>query len=250
MAHLRLCKGAYDEPPEVAYQEKKDVDANMVRLIQLMLDNLAAFPGTYPAVASHDHRVINWVKAYAYHHQISTERFEFQMLYGIRRYLQQTLANQGYKMRVYIPYGTCPVPLFHAPPGRAAGEFGLFHVRADGWVNKEKHMSERTERLRAELTDAWSYLVSVAEQIGPEEALKSTENPLWNVHDLLGHLAGAERGMQATVKRFLAGEPLPEGFPSTIGTSVRSRSKKSAVCPICWPAWPPAALTRWLCSIA
>ena len=112
MAHLRLCKGAYDEPPEVAYQEKEDVDANMVRLIQLTLDNLNAFPGTYPAVASHDHRIINWVKAYAYHHQISTERFEFQMLYGIRRDLQQTLANQGYKMRVYIPYGTRWYPYF------------------------------------------------------------------------------------------------------------------------------------------
>ena len=112
MAHLRLCKGAYDEPPEVAYQEKKDVDANMVRLIQLMLDNLDVFSGTYPAVASHDHMVINRIKAYAYHHQISTERFEFQMLYGIRRDLQQTLANQGYKMRVYIPYGTRWYPYF------------------------------------------------------------------------------------------------------------------------------------------
>ena len=73
-------------------------------------------------------------------------------------------------------------------------------------------MSEQTERLRAELNDSRAYLLSVAEQIGPEQVLNSTENPLWNVHDLLGHLAGAERGMQATVKRFLAGEPLPEGF--------------------------------------
>ena len=73
-------------------------------------------------------------------------------------------------------------------------------------------MSDRTHRLRAELTDARAYLLSVAEQIGPEQILNSTENPLWNVHDLLGHLAGAERGMQATVKRFLAGEALPEGF--------------------------------------
>ena len=73
-------------------------------------------------------------------------------------------------------------------------------------------MSERTERLRAELNDSRAYLVSVAEQIGPEQALNSTENPLWNVHDLLSHLAGAERGMHATIKRFLAGEPLPEGF--------------------------------------
>ncbi len=73
-------------------------------------------------------------------------------------------------------------------------------------------MSDRTQRLRAELTDARSYLVSVAEQIGPDAVLRSTENPLWNVHDLLGHLAGAERGMQATVKRFLAGGALPEDF--------------------------------------
>ncbi len=73
-------------------------------------------------------------------------------------------------------------------------------------------MSERVERLRTELNDSRAYLFSVAEQIGPEQVLNSTENLLWNVHDLLGHLAGAERGMQATVKRFLAGEPLPEGF--------------------------------------
>ena len=73
-------------------------------------------------------------------------------------------------------------------------------------------MSNRKERLRAELTDSRAYLVSVAEQIGAEQILNSTENPAWNVHDLLAHLAGAERGLQATVKRFLAGEALPEGF--------------------------------------
>jgi uncharacterized protein (TIGR03083 family) len=73
-------------------------------------------------------------------------------------------------------------------------------------------MSDRKERLRDELNDSRAYLVSVAEQIGPEQVLNSTENPLWNVHDLLAHLAGAERGMQATVKRFLAGESLPENF--------------------------------------
>jgi proline dehydrogenase len=112
MAHLRLCKGAYDEPPEVAFQEKADVDANMIRLIRLMLESQEAFPGTYPAIASHDHRIINWVKAYAYHRGISNDRFEFQMLYGIRRDLQQVLADQGYKMRVYIPYGTSWYPYY------------------------------------------------------------------------------------------------------------------------------------------
>lgn len=73
-------------------------------------------------------------------------------------------------------------------------------------------MSDRKDRLRAQLSDSRAYLLSVAEQIGPEQALNSTENPLWNIHDLLAHLAGAERGMQATVKRFLAHESLPENF--------------------------------------
>jgi proline dehydrogenase len=112
MAHLRLCKGAYDEPPAVAFQAKAEVDQGMTRLIRLMLDSQADFPETYPAIASHDHRIINWTKAYAYHHQISSDRFEFQMLYGIRRDLQQQLASQGYRMRVYIPYGTRWYPYF------------------------------------------------------------------------------------------------------------------------------------------
>lgn len=73
-------------------------------------------------------------------------------------------------------------------------------------------MSSRKQDLRAELTEARAYLLSVAGQIGPDQALNSTENPAWNVHDLLAHLAGAERGLQATVQRFLRGEDLPEGF--------------------------------------
>lgn len=112
MAHLRLCKGAYDEPPAVAFPSKAEVDHSMTRLIRLMLDSQAEFPGTYPAVASHDHRIINWTKAYAHHHQIAPDRFEFQMLYGIRRDLQQQLADQGYRMRIYIPYGTRWYPYF------------------------------------------------------------------------------------------------------------------------------------------
>lgn len=112
MAHLRLCKGAYDEPPAVAFQEKAEVDQSMTRLVRLMLDSQPEFPGTYPAIASHDHRIINWTKAYAYHRGIAPDRFEFQMLYGIRRDLQQQLAGQGYRMRVYIPYGTRWYPYF------------------------------------------------------------------------------------------------------------------------------------------
>ena len=111
-AHLRLCKGAYDEPPAVAWQEKADVDHSLVSLMKFMLDNRDAYPGTYPALASHDHMIINWTKAYAYTHGITPDRFEFQMLYGIRRDLQQQLADQGYRMRVYIPYGTRWYPYY------------------------------------------------------------------------------------------------------------------------------------------
>lgn len=73
-------------------------------------------------------------------------------------------------------------------------------------------MSERKERLRTQLSEARAYLLSVAEQIAPEQALASTENPLWNVHDLLAHIAISERGLQGTVRRFLAGQELPAGF--------------------------------------
>ena len=111
-AHLRLCKGAYDEPPAVAWQEKADVDRSLVSLMKFMLDSRDAYPGTYPALASHDHMIINWTKAYAYTHGITPDRFEFQMLYGIRRDLQQQLADQGYRMRVYIPYGTRWYPYY------------------------------------------------------------------------------------------------------------------------------------------
>lgn len=112
IADLRLCKGAYDEPPAVAFQEKAEVDRNMVELIKIILAGQADHPGTYSAIASHDHMIINWTKAYAYNHHIPTDRFEFQMLYGIRRDLQQALADQGYRMRVYIPYGTRWYPYF------------------------------------------------------------------------------------------------------------------------------------------
>lgn len=112
MADLRLCKGAYDEPPAVAFQDKTDVDRNMIELIKIMLEGQPSHPDAYLAIASHDHRIINWTKAYAYNRQIANDRFEFQMLYGIRRDLQQELANQGYRMRVYIPYGTRWYPYF------------------------------------------------------------------------------------------------------------------------------------------
>jgi proline dehydrogenase len=107
LANVRLCKGAYDEPPTVAFPLKADVDANMITLLGQMLSACVTHAhGVRLAVASHDGRMIDWAKAYAYHQQIPRDRFEFQMLYGIRRDLQLALAKKGYTMRVYVPYGT------------------------------------------------------------------------------------------------------------------------------------------------
>lgn len=106
-ADLRLCKGAYDEPPTVAFPTKPQVDQNMTALIKQMLDASPAHAADlHLAVASHDDQIINYAKSYAHHHGIGRDRFEFQMLYGIRRDLQLALVKEGYKMRVYVPYGT------------------------------------------------------------------------------------------------------------------------------------------------
>lgn len=108
-ATVRLCKGAYKEPAEVAFPAKSAVDANMVRLMQLMLDRTLAAPeGEKPflALASHDEKMIHATKSYVDRMGVPREAFEFQMLYGIRRDLQEGLAAQGYQMRAYVPYGT------------------------------------------------------------------------------------------------------------------------------------------------
>jgi len=100
-ARVRLCKGAYKEPETVAYPEKKDVDANYVRSMhELMLK------GNYPGIATHDEAIIKEAKRFAKENQISPDRFEFQMLYGVRRDLQDRLVRDGYRMRVYVPFGT------------------------------------------------------------------------------------------------------------------------------------------------
>ncbi|MGM0875929.1 MAG: proline dehydrogenase family protein [Bacillota bacterium] len=98
---LRLVKGAYKESPEVAYQEKKDVDENYMRIIEEHL-----LSGSYTAIASHDHHIIAKVKEFTEKHQIPRDQFEFQMLYGFRTEMQQSLLQEGYKMRVYIPFGS------------------------------------------------------------------------------------------------------------------------------------------------
>jgi proline dehydrogenase len=98
---VRLCKGAYKEPPSVAYPEKDDVDANYVRCMhQLMLS------GNYPGIATHDEKIITEAKRFAKENNIGRERFEFQMLYGVRRDLQERLVREGFRMRVYVPFGT------------------------------------------------------------------------------------------------------------------------------------------------
>ena len=106
-ARIRLCKGAYDEPPSVAYPEKDDVDANYVRAMELLLSS-----GVYHGIATHDPKMIEATIDFAAREGIGKDAFEFQMLYGIRRDLQEQLARDGYGMRVYVPYGKHWYPYF------------------------------------------------------------------------------------------------------------------------------------------
>jgi proline dehydrogenase len=106
-ARVRLCKGAYNEPPAVAFPDKKDVDDNYVRCMKLLLQS-----GTYHGIATHDENMIRATKECAAREGIGKERFEFQMLYGIRRDLQEGLAREGYNVRVYVPYGKTWYPYF------------------------------------------------------------------------------------------------------------------------------------------
>ena len=99
-ARVRLCKGAYSEAASVAFQERADVDVAYVRLMEMLLRD-----GNYPAIATHDERMIDATVRFAEKESISSERFEFQMLYGVRRDLQAQLLDQGYNVRVYIPFG-------------------------------------------------------------------------------------------------------------------------------------------------
>lgn len=106
-ARIRICKGAYHEPPEVAFPDKKDVDANYVKVMQLLLSS-----GTYHGIATHDPKMIDATIDFASREGIGKEKFEFQMLFGIRRDLQRQLARDGYNMRVYVPYGKHWYPYF------------------------------------------------------------------------------------------------------------------------------------------
>jgi proline dehydrogenase len=106
-ARVRLVKGAYKESKSVAYAKKADVDAAYARLTKSLLVD-----GTYPAIATHDPKMIELARAYADEHHIARDRFEFQMLYGVRRDLQNALIRDGYRVRVYIPFGREWFPYF------------------------------------------------------------------------------------------------------------------------------------------
>lgn len=104
---VRLCKGAYDEPHSVAFAQKREVDQNYLKLMKVLLDK-----GHYPAIATHDEMIIGEAFRYARERKIPPEKFEFQMLYGIRRDLQKRIVDLGYRLRLYVPYGTAWYPYF------------------------------------------------------------------------------------------------------------------------------------------
>jgi len=106
-ARIRLCKGAYKEPPSVAFPEKKDVDANYIKLMKMLLPS-----GIYHGIATHDEKMLEATRQFASENGIAPDRFEFQMLYGVRRDLQEKLRDEGYRMRVYVPYGRYWYPYF------------------------------------------------------------------------------------------------------------------------------------------
>ena len=104
---VRLCKGAYREPASIAFEKKSDVDENYIKLMKLLLGE-----GTYPAIASHDEKIIAEALRHIGEQKLDHERFEFQMLYGIRRDLQRKLVSQGFRLRLYVPYGDAWYPYF------------------------------------------------------------------------------------------------------------------------------------------
>jgi proline dehydrogenase len=119
-ARVRLVKGAYKEPRAVAYQQKSEVDAAFVRLIEILLGD-----GVYPAIATHDETMIDATCEIAARRGIGQDRYEFQMLYGIRRDLQQSLLREGYRMRIYTPFGREWFPYFMRRLGERPANVGF-----------------------------------------------------------------------------------------------------------------------------
>lgn len=111
-ASVRLCKGAYAEPAHIAFPDKTDTDANFIKLMEMMLSEKARRNGVYLGVATHDDDMIRATINYANGNHIPKDAYEFQMLYGVRRDLQEQLVAQGYQMRIYVPFGTAWYPYF------------------------------------------------------------------------------------------------------------------------------------------
>ena len=128
-ARVRLVKGAYREPASVAYQQKADVDRAFVDQMQVLLAE-----GTYPAIATHDPAMIDATTAFATQKNIAKDRYEFQMLYGIRRDLQTSLSAAGHPFRVYVPFGTEWFPYFMRRLGERPANVGFIV----GSILKEK----------------------------------------------------------------------------------------------------------------
>ena len=123
-ARVRLVKGAYKEPRGVAYQSKAEVDAAFVEIVKVLLSG-----GNYPAIATHDPAMITATRAFAAERGIAQDRYEFQMLYGIRRDLQAQLTRDGFRMRVYVPFGREWFPYFMRRLGERPANIG-FVIRA------------------------------------------------------------------------------------------------------------------------
>ena len=119
-ARIRLVKGAYREPKAVAYQKKADVDAQYAKLVKTLLER-----GTYPAIATHDINMINVAREHARALGLKSDQFEFQMLYGIRRDLQASLTAEGYRVRVYVPFGRQWFPYFMRRLGERPANLGF-----------------------------------------------------------------------------------------------------------------------------
>jgi len=115
-ARIRLCKGAYLEPETVAFRKKKFTDSNYIRCLEMILKK-----GTHPAIATHDEKIIAYAREFVEKNGIAKDRFEFQMLYGIRRDIQKQLVRDGYQIRVYVPFGTEWFPYFSRRLGERTG---------------------------------------------------------------------------------------------------------------------------------
>lgn len=125
-AGVRLCKGAYQEPPEIAFANKAHTDANYVKLTHKLLDAAAGENGGYPGLATHDEKMIEAARQYAKQKGIGRDAYEFQMLHGIRADVQGALVEEGYHVRVYVPYGTEWYPYFMRRLAERPANLGFF----------------------------------------------------------------------------------------------------------------------------